>query len=242
MRVTQLIIRSLLLLLIITVQSALAVDSASTLQLTPYNATYEASFNGMAVAATRSLQVVDGNYRLSTTAKSFLGGIKESETFRVLDGTIVVNTYQHERSLLGSKREESLTTDHNSGIVHYTRKNKVRDITLQPGYLGPMSYQIQIRRDLLAGATSFDYQVMHRGKVREYRFETIGEETLSTAAGNIKCVRLKRIRDDDERETEFWMARDMDYLLVKLRQKEDNEIYELTLASVEINTPALVAK
>lgn len=231
MRTMPLLILTLLLPLTI---ASHADDSAldTALELPPYSATYEANFNGIAVSATRNLDIIDGSYRLSTKAKSFLGSIDESETFRFVNGQIIVDAYQHERSMLGSKRKEKLIADHNSGTAYYTRKKKNREITLQPDYLGPMSYQLQIRRDLLAGATTFDYQVMHRGKVREYRFELTGEETLTTPAGDIECVTLKRVRDDNKRETQFWMAKNQAYLLVKLRQKEDNDIYELTLASI----------
>ena len=224
---------SLLLPLSLALHLAVPAQAGTHRDIAPYSASYEANFNGMAVAATRALSFTQGRYQLSTTAKSFLGGIEESETFRIIDDQILVDHYQHERSLLGSKREEILAVDHDSGVAHYTRKSKVREITLQAGYLGPMSYQIQIRRDLMAGAETFDYQVMHRGKVREYRFELTGEETLSTPAGDIECVTLKRIRDDKERETFFWMAKNKDYLLVKLRQKEDNEVYELTLSGID---------
>lgn len=239
MRAIVFFVLSLLLPLGTLTQSAQA-DSA--LEFPPYTASYEAEFNGMDITATHSLTIVDGNYRIATSAKNFLGGIEESETFRLQSGRVVVNGYQYERSLLGGKRAEVLTVDHSVGLAHYTRKNKVREISLQENYLGPLSYQLQIRRDLLAGAKTFDYQVMHRGKVRDYRFEITGREILTTPAGDIECVTLRRIRDNNKRETQFWMAENMDYLLVKLRQKEDNETHELILSNVETFTSTGVNK
>jgi len=231
-RIAVLLLSLTLIPQVLAAETLAAIDADTNLGLPLYSATYKASFNGMPVVATRSLSFANDSYQLATTAKNFLGGINEAETFKLKDGQIVVDNYHHQRSLLGSKRKEDFKTDHQSGIAIYTRKKKTRNITLQSDYLGPMSYQVQIRRDLLADIKNLSYRVIHRGKVKEYRFERDGEETLSTPLGNINCVRLKRIREDDERETLFWMAPGMNYLLIKLRQKEDNEVYELAIESI----------
>lgn len=227
---------SLLLIQGIFIAPAHAADSS--LKLLPYTANYSAEFNGMDIKATHELSLKDGQYQITTRAKNFLGSIEELETFRIDKGQIAVEEYQYERALLGSKRNEKLSVDHHQRVAHYTRKKKTREIALQSHYLGPLSYQLQIRRDLVNGAKIFNYEVMHRGRVKQYRFEIIGEETLETPAGSLNCLKLKRIRENSNRETLFWMAEDLDYLLVKLKQNEDNETHELNLSSYKLASTA----
>ena len=205
----------------------------------PYTATYKASFNGIPVVITQTLATTATGFRAITSAANALGEIHEQEDFHLAGGAILVDEYRNERSLLGSKREEQLSVDRTRGVAHYRRDGNPRDIPLQSGYLGPISYQIQLRRDLVAGKTRFDYQVMDRGKVKQYVFQREGTDTIHTASGDVETVRMRRVRDDNVRQTIFWMAPKLGYQLVKLRQEENGDSYELLLNALSV-PPAAV--
>lgn len=222
-----------LLLLALTVQGETAFE--------PYTATYKASFNGIPVVITQTLTTTPAGYRVATSAANALGEMREQEDFHVTDGDIRVDTYRHQRSLLGSKRDEQLSVDRDQGIAHYQRDGEPREIPLQAGYLGPISYKVQLRRDLIAGKTSFDYQVMDRGKVKHYAFQSEGTDTIHTATGAVDAVRVRRVHDDNERQTLFWMAPTLGYQLVKLRQDEGGDSYELLLTELAVS-PIAAAK
>jgi hypothetical protein len=225
-----------LLLLALNVQGETAFE--------PYTATYKASFNGIPVVITQTLTTTPAGYRVTTAAANALGETHEQEDFHVTDGTILVDAYRHQRTLLGSRRDEQLSVDRSQGIAHYQRDGKPRDIPLQAGYLGPISYKVQLRRDLIAGKTSFDYQVMDRGRVKHYAFQREGTDTIHTATGAVDAVRVRRVRDDNERQTLFWMAPSLGYQLVKLRQEEGGESYEFLLTELAAapTTPIATAK
>ena len=70
---------------------------------------------------------------------------------------------------------------------------------------------------------------MDRGKVKQYVFQTEGTDVIHTAAGDMNAVRVRRVRDDNVRQTFFWMAPALGYQLVKLRQEENGDSYELLL-------------
>ncbi|MGE3297004.1 MAG: DUF3108 domain-containing protein [Porticoccaceae bacterium] len=220
-----------LLLLALNVQGETAFE--------PYTATYKASFNGIPVVITQTLTTTPAGYRVATAAANALGEIHEQEDFHVADGAILIDAYRHQRSFLGSKRDEQLAIDRGQGIARYQRDGEPREIPLQAGYLGPVSYKVQLRRDLIAGKTSFEYQVMDRGKIKHYAFQSEGTDTIPTATGNLDAVRVRRVRDDNERQTLFWMAPALGYQLVKLRQEEGGDSYELLLT--ELAVPPIAA-
>lgn len=206
--------------------------------LTPYQATYTASLNGLPVTVISALETTEKGYRISNSATNMFGQLQEHEDFHLAGERIVVDEYQHQRAMLGSQRLESLVVDLDQGIARYRRDDKTRDIPFTRGLLGPMSYQLQLRRDLAAGDSAFDYQVLHRGKVKQYHFQTEGTESVTVPKGKVEAIRIRRVRDDNDRETIVWLAPKLDYQLVKLRQIEEGDSYELLLSALELRPPA----
>ncbi len=204
----------------------------------PFTATYVARFNGMPVEAHRQLTLTaDSQYQLTTAVGNVLGELTEDERFHLDSaGAIQVDSYQSRKAVLGVTRTEDLRVDHERRSAHYQSKNRTREIPLLPGYLGPVSYQLQLARDLSAGKPLPSYRVIDRGKVKDYRFEVVGEETLTTALGAVRTLKLRRVRDTQERETLFWMAPEWHFLLIKLWQREeDGQNYELTLSQATLD-------
>lgn len=214
-----------------------AVQNGADSYATSYVATYAATYNGMPIDVTRELIRTENSYVLTVKAKNFLGNILEVEKFHVdARGAVLVDSYTSERRFFGIARKEKLTVDWVRGVALYDAKKKHREIPLAGNYFGPISYQLQMSKDLSAGRDKFCYNVLMRGKVKEYCFEPTGEQVLDTPLGEINTVQMRRIREDQERETLFWLAPQWDYLLVKLWQKEeDGETYEIVLSGAKLD-------
>lgn len=206
----------------------------STRALQPYHATYVATFNGMPIETERQLVKLELGYRIETTAKNLLGKMRETEHLHLdAEGRIRIDGYLLKRSFFGSKRSEKLVIDHQRNLATYTRKKKKRETPLLPEYLGPVSYQLQLRRDLLVSNSSLNYTVISHGKIKHYQFERVGEEIIATELGDIKALKIRRVRENTDRETIFWMAEQYAYLAVKVWQREDDgETYQMILKSV----------
>ncbi len=203
-----------------------------TPDLNPYRMVYVAKYNGMPIEAVRELSVTSDGYRIQSRAKNFLGRINETEDFTVNgEGRLLPEHYEYDRSIFGIKRLETLQFDRSEGIAVSQRKGETRKIPLEGNLLGPVSYQEQLRQDMIWQEPNLSYAVIIRGNINQYEFERVGEELLETAAGNIKTVKLRLVREaDSPRETWLWMAPDLNYRLVKLLQvEEDGEHYEMLL-------------
>jgi len=214
----------------------LATETSLPFTLQPYKASYTAKFNGMPIEAQRELVKLEQGYRLETTASNFLGKMRETEQLHLdAQGRIRIDGYVSKRSFFGSKRKEKLVIDHQLNKAIYTRKKKRRETALQPDYLGPVSYQLQLRRDLAKADSPLKYTVISHGKIKSYQFERLGDEVISTGIGDITALKIRRIRENKERETVFWMAEKFAYLPVKIWQREeDGKSYEMTLKSLTI--------
>ena len=214
----------------------LATETASPLSLQPYQASYSATFNGMPIEAQRQLIKLEQGYRLETSASNFIGKMRETELLHLgPEGGIRIDGYTSKRSFFGSKRKEKLVIDHQRNKAIYTRKKKRRETDLQPDYLGPISYQLQLRRDLALPDSPLEYTVISHGKIKRYEFERLGDEVINTGLGDISALKIRRVRDNQERETIFWMAEKYAYLPVKVWQREeDGESYEMLLMSLSL--------
>ena len=71
-------------------------------------------------------------------------------------------------------------------------------------------------------ASSMSYQVVDGDEIETYDFRVLGEEKVSTKAGQVDAIKVERVRDptQSKRETILWFAKDWDYLLVRLHQVE----------------------
>ena len=199
--------------------------------LTPYTLSYSATYNGMDISAERQLKLTNDRYELTTTAKNLFSSIEEEGVFLLDENRgIVDQKYQYKRSILGVKKTETLKYNRETGVANYKTKKKKRQVKLKEGYLNRLSYQVQLQRDLINQVSPLQYQVISRGRLKEYNFETLGEETLDTPIGKIKALKVRRIREDDERETLFWFAPEWNYLLVQLWQREEGgEDYKIVI-------------
>lgn len=214
--------------------------------LKPYKAVYSAKYNGMDVKAVRELTALESGFSISSNIKGMLGSVSEEERFHIDgQGDIQPDRYRMRKSFFGMDREEKFDVDPSTRLGVFTRKDKRRELTLLPEHLGPVSYQLQMRRDLeiasqpargaeLAGQT-FSYPVFSRGKIRDYRFEVLGWEETETGIGTVSTLKLQRVRDKGKRKTLFWMAPAWNFVIVKIQQHEKGgEQYEMILEKASI--------
>ena len=217
-------------LILLSLFSGLCLAETKEPALVPYHLVYDATIKGMDIQAERYLAREGDSYKLVSKADTLLASITEKGTFKIDSaGNILGQQYTYERNIFGIKKNESLTYDRAAGVANYQKKKKQRQVKLDSNYLDKLTYQIQLQRDLIRGKTPLQYQVIDRGKIKQYNFEIIGEEIVDTTLGPINTVKVHRIRKDSDRETYLWFAPQMNYLLVQIWQNEDGDDHRITL-------------
>ena len=201
----------------------------------PFNASYSATYNGMAVTAERQLLQRDSSYEEKMTLSSLLGSVRELSQFDLVDNRPRPLRSEYALSLFGMKRTEQQIFDWGTLVVDYQRDQKQRQIPVDLSCLDITTHRLALATDLRRNISDLEYCVIHRGKRKTYRYQLLGEMVLDTAVGPLNTFHIQRLRDDDDnRSTELWMAVDWDLLLVRLHQNEDDEEYLLELASAQV--------
>jgi hypothetical protein len=202
---------------------------------TAYEARYYGSYKGWRIDTTQKMeQRLPDVWRLSIYADNVLGSILEKSSFKVSPaGKIVSQEYSYEKKILVNK--SNLTT-----LFDWVKKrantagNKTGSVILKGGEFDNLNYQLALRCDLIAGKTEFIYPVVDRNEIDNLEFKIMGEEMLDTKLGKVNTVIVKRVRNNNNRITTLWFAKDKDYVMVKLLQEErkDTEAYLLYIDSL----------
>lgn len=209
-------------------------------ELKPFRAVYsteiEAGVN-MSAEAVRELKPLgNGEWQLSITISNMLANLQESSRFRLADQRVQPLEYRYHRKVLSKTRDALLTFDWQKGHVHNQVQEQPWKMDIPAGTQDKISYQAQLRLDLLRASENLSYPVAGGGKLQHYSFEQLGQEQITTPIGRFDAVKIRRIQNPgSDRETLIWMAPALDYQIVQLEliEKEDNKAYRLVLKSLD---------
>ena len=218
---------------------------ASTVYASPlstFDNTYTAKLYGFNITVTSRLSsLANGNYEYTFNADSSVGKVTEvSEvSWQENEKLVVPRHYTYKRKGLGNNRDDELIFDWQNLKLNNTKKNQITDLDANKKLHDNLSYQIQLSQDLIAGKTQFAYAVTNVRKIKQYKFEMVGEENLQTALGDVKTVKVKRTRDNDDLVTYAWFAKDFQHLLVRMQQEENGSAYTIYISKASLNGKAI---
>lgn len=207
--------------------------------LSPFTASYHANINDKITGtASRELSVQpDGQLRFTFNADVLMAGLHEQSDVTVRKDKVYPLRYQSERRLFFKTRKTRISFNwpKKTVVIEGGKKGGSREASLAKGGLDPMALELQVRSDLAAGRVPKEYVLVDEKGARPQRFHVLGEETIEVPAGKYVTIKVERIHDDPERQTQFWFAKELDYLPVRVLQVDDGEKFLFDLKSY---TPA----
>lgn len=203
---------------------------------------YKAKLYGFNITVTNRLtKTADNQYDLLFKAESFIGSITEESKMQwnPTQQSISPLHYSYARRGVGKSRTAELSFDWDKKSVTNNVQKTTWQMDIAQSVQDKLSYQIQMQQDLLNGQKNFTYQIADGGRLKEYKFSTVGEEMLDTPLGKVNTVKIKRSRENDERVTYAWLAKDWNYLLVRLQQEEKGEAYTIYIHKATLDGKAI---
>lgn len=139
--------------------------------------------------------------------------IKHKQEFRPLKYTF--------RSQANHKHlEGELTFDWQTLKVtkHIKENLKDEEETIPLHAKDKISFFFQLREALRLGKKEIQFTIIEAKKVSHWHMKAIAEEELHTPLGTFNTIKLENKMDNNNRVTQFWVAKELDYILVKLVQ------------------------
>ncbi len=156
------------------------------------------------------------------------------QTFRPL-------VYRYSRYGKNAVRNIQVTFDWDNGVVLNTAKGHTWSMSVPPQTLDKLNYLLALMRDLADGKRSMRYTIADGGRLKVYDMREVGTETLETALGTLKTVKIRRLRHKDDREATLWCAPALGFLPVKLEHRDrDGRLVSMTIQSIEGMPPTVV--
>lgn len=217
--------------------------------LAEYSAQYQASANGLAAEATRSLRrTAENSYRLSNTLEANVLGqslakLEQNSEFELRDGRIQPQAYSYQLSGV-SRASHAISYNWEAQRALSSEDDESWQLTLHEGVLDQLSYQAALRQAVRSNngeQATLTFELIDGDEIDSHEYRINGSERLDTPLGTLNTLKLERLRaQTDERVTEFWLAEDWDFLLVRLEQVNSSglrillELSEAEIAGAQV--------
>ncbi len=192
---------------------------ASVAERVLHTTRYEGRYKSFDIAMTRSLvDLGDRRFAIRASANNLFASIEEYEEFIwQADHKIRPTKYRYRQRIFGIKKSRKIDFDWDTATALATDKKKTRTLSLQPGTLGPMTYQLQLQLDLISGQKALTYDFINRGRLKRYTFNRIEATSIGHTQYRVdRAILVRRVREGSSRKTDLWFNIDDDYTLAGL--------------------------
>ena len=217
---------------------------AFSAQFSAFSVDYDFSINGATVAhMTRSLRSENkagenDRYIFESSSKAsgllswfFKGHILERSNWIYSENAIRPSHYLYHRS---GKKKRHVELDFNweKKIVTNTINSDPWTMDITETTLDKLLYQLKMMFDLQKQVKDLNDVMADGGKLKNYHFELLGEETINVPLGRIKAIKLRK--QNNKRTTTVWCAKEYSYLPIRI-EHIDKDGRKLTTEAVKIS-------
>jgi len=184
-----------------------------------YSAKYFYKSDEISIKGIRKLEIRDGKYSLNFKAKNLLASMRVGSEFNINEGVLKTNSYSIRVKPRFVNRDQDIKFDYIANIIESTgREEWEEDLDTSGEILDPLNAQIKIRINLISGLEKFSINLLEieSGKVEENFYEVVGKEVFTFNEIDYECIKLKRIRETDDRETIYYIAPDLNFMFLKI--------------------------
>jgi hypothetical protein len=202
---------------------------------------YDARYRGLRALATISLaQQEDGAYLArSLIAIKLMGAtvtsIDESSLFDWVNERPWPRRYDFIQSGLG-KRQRSIRFDWEKNLAQAQVNDQLTELPLITLTLDEISIYTLIKQAISEGEQDIFFNVIDRNQVKEYHYRLVGEEAVASPVGTFSALKVERVRENSERETQLWFSPAHEMLLIKISHRDpDGDEYEISIKNALLN-------
>jgi len=209
-------------------------------QLEPFEATYEAHYQGKP-AGSATMQLVrdgDNRWRIDLTIHGERGiaglarlNLQQSTVFDTADNQFRPLTQATARRAMLFGKEVTGIYDWSAMQAHWEgdlKKERRRPLPLQAGDMSALLINLAIMRDAVPGAT-LQYRMVDLGRARDYVYQAAAEPQIM-AVGDMSydALRVARTSSDGD-ETVLWVASGVPTPIRILQRKDGEDEIDLRL-------------
>ena len=166
-----------------------------------------------------------GKRTIQFNAKFPLGKIKIISDFSEKNNLITSTKYfvDVKWTLISDKR----TLNFDQTLETLTSKGKYewsQALLKNENVFDPLNVQIQIRKNVIAGLKEFSLMLpdLKTGSIEANNYRVVDNGVFQVDGTNYPCIIVERIRLQDNRTTRYFLAPDLDHLIVKVEDEDQD--------------------
>ena len=166
-----------------------------------------------------------GKRTIQFNAKFPLGKIKIISDFIEEDNLISSIQYYVDAKVFIRSDKRTLKFDQSSGTL--TSKGKFewsQTLLKNENVFDPLNVQIQIRKNVIAGLKDFSLMLpdLKTGAIEANNYKVVDSDSFEVDGTVYPCIIVERIRLQDNRTTRYFLAPDIDYLIIKVEDEDQD--------------------
>ena len=167
----------------------------------------------------------EGKRTIQFNAKFPLGRIKIISDFSEMNNLISSTQYYVDAKVLIRSDKRTLNYDQSSGTL--TSKGKFewsQTLLKNENVFDPLNVQIQIRKNVIAGLKDFSLMLpdLKTGAIEANNYKVVDNGSFEVDGTVYPCIIVERIRLQDNRTTRYFLAPDIDYLIIKVEDEDQD--------------------
>tara|TARA_B100001113_G_C21071725_1_gene605839 strand:- start:584 stop:1267 length:684 start_codon:yes stop_codon:yes gene_type:complete len=204
-------------------------------QLAPYEAKYKFESKEITITGIREFKKDQDNYEIRFEASNLLASLFFSSKFSINDDMVQSKTYDVKIRPRFLKKDQSITFDSQQGFIKSSGQTswdfKFDDSEL---LLDPLNVQIMIRIFIKNGINEFDLNIidMENGGSKTYTYTVTNNEKCAVSETEYSCIILERYRIDSDRVVKYYLAKELDFMFIKIIDSSPDKINKLELKEV----------
>jgi len=167
----------------------------------------------------------EGKRTIQFNAKFPLGRIKIISDFSETDSLITSTKYYVDVKWTLISDRRTLNFDQASGTLNSKGKFEWSQALIEnENVFDPLNVQIQIRKNVIAGLGEFSLMLpdLKTGAIEANNYKVVDNGNFEVDGTSYPCIIVERIRLQDDRTTRYFLAPDLNYLIIKVEDQDQD--------------------
>ena len=215
--------------------STLIIFNCVASDIPEYEAKYNFESEEISITGIRQFKRNQNDYEIRFDASNLIASMMFSSKFNIDNDMVLPKTYDIKIRPKFLKRDQSVIFNQQENFIQSIgQKPWQTSITESESIFDPLNVQIMIRIYINSGFERFSLNIldMEEGGFKKYNFEVKNSETCVVSNIEYECKILERSREGTQRIVKYYLAKELDYMFVKIIDTSPDRTNKLELKEI----------
>ena len=203
--------------------------------ITLYKAKYQFDSDEISITGIREFKKTNDGYELKFRASNIVASMFFSSVFSIDEYGIKSSKYEIKIRPKFLKRDQSIDFNYKTQVIESNGRNEWKsDLNINDVTVDPLNAQIMIRKNLKENINNFSLNLinMQEGGVEKFDYIVTGTEKCEFKEKVYNCSILERLREGSSRKTTYYLAKELDYMFLKITDVSEDWTNTLELKEI----------